>query len=154
MISRTHKYLNLRYFWIRLKFECCCSDKGLHYTEWLRLLSVSQDSALARALAAADKVTTSPLLSFLEAVVKSCGRGMESAAVQTEAVTLQEKLNQLDEKYVELPAGHFLSEQDKHLQNIYKDNQHIQDVVKLEVRVNSSSSKYQNSEIFFVILLF
>ena len=108
---------------------------------------MSEDSALARALAAADKVTTSPLLSFLEAVVKSCGRGMETAAVQTEAVTLQEKLNQLDEKYAELPAGHFLSEQDKHLQNIYKDNQHIQDVVKLEVRVNSSCSKYQNCEI-------
>ena len=97
---------------------------------------MSEDSSLARALLAADKVTTSPLLSFLEAVVKSCGQGVESAAIQTEAVTLQDKLNMLDEKYAQLPAHHFLSEQDKHLQNIYQDNKHIQEVVKLEVCVS------------------
>ena len=113
---------------------CSRSDKGLNSTEWLRLLSVSEDSSLARALTAADKVSTSPLLSFLEAVVKSCGQGVESAAIQTEAVTLQDKLNMLDEKYAQLPAQHFLSEQDKHLQNIYQDNKHIKEIVQLEVR--------------------
>ena len=103
----------------------------------MRLLNVSNDSSLARALTASDKATTSPLLSFLEAVVKSCGQGVESAAIQTEAVTLQDKLNMLDEKYADLPADHFLSEQDKQLQKINIENKQIQDIVKLEVCINS-----------------
>ena len=117
------------------------SDKGLNYTEWLRLLNVSNDSSLARALTASDKATTSPLLSFLEAVVKSCGQGVESAAIQTEAVTLQDKLNMLDEKYADLPADHFLSEQDKQLQKINIENKQIQDIVKLEVCIKAKAFK-------------
>ncbi|XP_063694288.1 centriole and centriolar satellite protein OFD1-like [Bolinopsis microptera] len=134
MITAAHlKHSHYDYSLSTFLSEANISDKGLNYEEWLRLLNVSDDSSLARALTASNKATTSPLLSFLEAVVKSCGQGVESAAIQTEAVTLQDKLNMLDEKYADLPADHFLSEQDKQLQKINMENKQIQDIVKLEV---------------------
>ena len=56
--------------------------------------------------------------------------------MQTEAITLNDKLKIVDDKYSTLPADHFLSEQDKQLQNCFQDNKHVQEIVKLEVGIN------------------